>query len=271
MEQHVTANDKTGAEKAQSEGNTPRIAVPEPCGYDPAYSARTLPPYLEAIRQAGGEPVVVSLGLSPEELARRINGCSAVLLPGSKADVDPQKFNAERHPRTSDADSQRDAADELLLQDAYNLHKPIFGICYGLQALNVWRTGSLLQHIESAVSHSGKLGSGMVHSVIVEPNSQLAHEIGRANCPCSIPVNSSHHQAAQVVGDGLRVSARCPHDGIIEAIEGTLPGHYVLGVQWHPERTFENDEPSRKLFHGFIEAARGWHLSVPGTRENRQE
>lgn len=267
----MTSKDETSAQSSHNGSDKPRIAIPDPCGYDPAYSSRTLPPYLEAIQQAGGEPVVISLGLSPEEVARLISGCSAVLLPGSKADVDPQKFNAQRHPQTSAADPQRDAADELLLQDAYNLHKPIFGICYGLQALNVWRTGSLLQHIESAVAHSGKLASNMVHSVVVEPNSLLAHEIGRASCPCSIAVNSSHHQAAQVVGDGLRVTARCPDDGVIEAIEGTLPGHYVLAVQWHPERTFENDDPSRKLFHGFVQAARHWHLSLPKNAENREE
>jgi len=243
----------------------PRIAIPEPCAYDPAYSARTLPPYLHAIQEAGGEPVVIPLGLAQEELARRISGCSAVLLPGSKADVDPQKFNAERHSRTSAADPQRDAADELLLQDAYNLHKPIFGICYGLQSLNVWRTGSLVQHIETKIAHSGRLSGEMAHHVVVEPNSLLAHEIGRASCPCVIPVNSSHHQAAKVVGDGLRVTGRCPEDGIIEAIEGTLPGHYVLAVQWHPERTFENDEPSRHLFSSFVQAARSWRLAAPGS------
>ncbi len=242
----------------------PRIAIPEPCAYDPDYSARTLPPYLHAIQEAGGEPVVIPLGLEPEELARRITGCSAVLLPGSKADVDPQKFNAERHPRTSAADPQRDAADELLLQDAYNLHKPIFGICYGLQSLNVWRTGSLLQHIESQVAHSGKRGGEMAHQVVVEPNSLLAREIGRASCPCAIPVNSSHHQAAKLVGDGLRITARCPDDGIIEAIEGTRPGHYVLAVQWHPERTFDSDEPSRRLFSSFIRAAQDWRLTSAG-------
>ena len=254
------------AEKtSERDAGRPRIAIPEPCGYDSAYSARTLPPYLQAIQEAGGEPVVIPLGLAPEELARRITGCSAVLLPGSKADVDPQKFNAARHPKTSAADPQRDAADELLLQDAYNLHKPIFGICYGLQSLNVWRTGSLLQHIESRVAHSGKLGGQMAHQVVVEPNSLLAHDIGRASCPCSIPVNSSHHQAAKVVGDGLRVTARCPEDGIIEAIEGTLPGHYVLAVQWHPERTYEHDQPSRQLFSSFIQAARGWQLAAPNS------
>jgi putative glutamine amidotransferase len=261
----VNNEGKMAKTSSPNDGSRPRIAIPEPCGYDPAYSARTLPPYLKAIEEAGGEPVVIPLGLEPEELARRITGCAAVLLPGNKADVDPQKFNAERHPKTSAADPQRDAADELLLQDAYNLHKPIFGICYGLQSLNVWRTGSLLQHIESQVAHSAKLGGEMAHRVVIEPNSLLARDIGRASCPCAIAVNSSHHQSAAIVGDGLRVTARCPDDGIIEAIEGTLPGHYVLAVQWHPERTYEHDEPSRQLFSAFIQASRSWRLAVPNS------
>lgn len=235
----------------------PRIAIPEPCAYDAGYSGRALPPYLRALEAAGGEPVVIPLGLPPEELARRITGCSAVLLPGSKADVDPQKFSAERNPKTAPADPERDAADELLLQDAYNLRKPIFGICYGLQSLNVWRTGSLVQHIESKINHSAR-GVEFAHQVVMEPGSLLARDVERGPCPCEIPVNSSHHQAADVVGDGLRVTARCPDDGIIEAIEGTLPGHYVLAVQWHPERSFEKDEPSRRLFQSFVEAARVW-------------
>jgi putative glutamine amidotransferase len=250
-----TADPRLGESK-------PRIAIPEPCSYDTAYSARALPPYLHAVSAAGGEAVVIQLGLPPEELAKRITGCAAVLLPGSKADVDPQKFSAERDPQTAPADPLRDAADELLLQDAYNLHKPIFGICYGLQSLNVWRSGSLVQHIESKIAHSSKLGNGMVHRIVLEVDSLLAHEIAAANevSAGSLAVNSSHHQAADVVGDGLRVTARCPEDGVIEAVEGTQPGHYVLAVQWHPEKSFDNDQPSRRLFKSFIEAAREWRI-----------
>src|SRR5260370_6136344 len=244
----------------------PRIAIPEPCsaGYDAEYRGRTLPPYLHAVEAAGGEAVVIPLGLSPEELARRISGCSAVLLPGSKADIDPQKFSAERHPKAAPADAERDAADELLLQDAYNLHKPIFGICYGLQSLNVWRTGSLVQDIESKINHSAR-GVEIAHRVIVEPGTLLAEEIDRGSHELAIQVNSSHHQAADIVGDGLRVAARCAEDSVIEAVEGTLPGHYVLAVQWHPERGFDKDESSRRLFQSFVEAARRWRAPAEKT------
>jgi len=236
----------------------PRIALPELCSYDLEYSNRALPAYLRAVEAAGGEPVVIPLASAPEEIAKTITSCSAVLLPGSKADVDPQKYNSLRHPQTNASDQLRDAADELLLQDAYNLHKPVFGICYGLQSLNVWRSGTLVQHIHSQVNHSAGAKIEVAHNVLVEPDSLLAREAAGDPDGGSIPVNSSHHQSADTIGDGLRVTARCPDDDIIEAIEGTQPGHYVLAVQWHPERGFERDAVSANLFQSFVQAALEW-------------
>jgi putative glutamine amidotransferase len=240
-------------------GVKPRIAIPEPCSYDAEYSGRALPPYLRAIEAAGGEPVIIPLQSSPEEIARLITSCSAILLPGSKADVDPQKFNAAPHVKTAPADPPRDAADELLLQDAYNLRKPVFGICYGLQSLNVWRTGSLIQDIESKVNHSAGAKVEVAHQVTVAADSLLAKEILHNENAAQVPVNSSHHQSADVVGDGLRAVAHCPEDGVIEAIEGTVPGHYVVAVQWHPERTFNVDKLSSNLFQAFVNSAREWN------------
>jgi putative glutamine amidotransferase len=236
----------------------PKIAIPEPCSYDRPYSDRALPSYVEAVQSAGGDPVVVSLDWSPDEIARRINECSAVLLPGSKADVDPQKYGAERHAKTAPADALRDTADELLLQDAYNMRKPILGICYGLQTLNVWRTGTLIQHIESKVEHSPGQHVEVAHQVAIEEDSLLAREIGQGQDKKLVAVNSSHHQAALTAGDALRVVARCPEDGVIEALEGTDPGHYVLAVQWHPEKDFKHDVPSQRLFHSLVNAAEKW-------------
>lgn len=231
----------------------PRIAIPEPCSYDRDYSSKALPFYLQAIEQSGGEPVLIPLGLAPEEIARRITTCSAVLLPGNKADIDPQKYSAEPHPGNAPPDPLRDAADELLLQDAYNMRKPVFGICYGLQSLNVWRTGTLVQHIETGLNHSPANKETPCHQVEIEPDSHLAHDVGSAK----LAVNSSHHQAAEVAGDALRVVARSD-DGVVEAVEGTLPGHYVLAVQWHPERNFDEDQSSQQLFRHFVDAARDW-------------
>jgi putative glutamine amidotransferase len=236
----------------------PKIAIPELCSYDLEYSNRALPAYLRAVEAAGGEPVIIPLKSSPEEIARSITLCAAVLLPGSKADVDPQKYNAEKHQETAPADPLRDSADELLLQDAYNLRKPVFGICYGLQSLNVWRTGTLVQHIESKVNHSAGAKIEIAHRAVVSKDSLLAAAIPGGQEMAAVPVNSSHHQSADVVGDGLLAVAHCPEDGVIEAIEGTTPGHYVLAVQWHPERTFEQNPVSSNLFRTFVESARKW-------------
>ncbi len=228
----------------------PRIAIPLPHSQQPDYNARTLPEYKHAITASGGEPVEIPLDRSPEAIAKLITQCDGVLLPGSPADVDPQKFSQTKHAETNPADPLRDNVDELLLQDAYNMRKPVFGICYGLQSLNVWRTGTLIQHIESPVAHEVK-GGKPAHPVEVTPGSRLKKILGDSE----LCVNSSHHQSAEVVGDGLRVVARCAEDNIIEAIEGTSADQFVVAVQWHPERHFDQDPVSQKLFRAFLAAA----------------
>ena len=248
----------------------PKIAIPEPCSYDPEYSRWALPHYVQAIESCGGEAVVVPLGLPPDEMARLIMACSAVLLPGSKADIDPQKYGAERQPQTAQADPLRDTADELLLQDAYNMRKPVFGICYGLQSLNVWRSGTLVQHLQTVVDHSPSNKAAPAHQVKIEGDSLLAREMGVDETSPLVPVNSSHHQAADTVGDALRVVARSSADGVIEAVEGTLPGHHVLAVQWHPERDFTENVISRSLFEKFTEFAQKW-TEAQGTKRTKQE
>jgi len=249
----------------------PRIAIPIPHSGDREYAERALPQYEEAVRRAGGEPVRIELDQTPAQVMKQIERCDAVLLPGSGADVDPQKYDAERHEKTAPADSKRDTVDELLLQDAYNMHKPILGICYGLQTLNVYRSGTLVQDIESAIPHRAGRAVVKAHTVAVEPDSQLAAIVGVDRNKIEIAVNSSHHQAADIVGDGLRVVARSPLDGVIEALEGTLPDHFVLAVQWHPERSV-NDGPelaesARAIFRAFIEAARTKHEELAGELE----
>ena len=237
----------------------PRIAIPLPHGGDPEYAERAIPQYERAVEGAGGEPVRIPLDRSPAEVMKLIERCDAVLLPGSKADVDPAKFGAVRHPRTEAADAKRDTVDELLLQDAYNMRKPVLGICYGLQILNVYRSGTLVQHIESAVNHEAGRKIAVAHDVEIEPGSKLAEIVGMSG---TIPTNSSHHQSADIIGDGLKISARCRADGIIEALEGTSPGHFVVAVQWHPERSFEDDERSRAIFRALVEAAHEKHSEL---------
>ncbi len=204
---------------------------------------------------AGGEPVRIPLGELPAEAPSLIDSCDAVLLPGSKADVDPANYAASRHPKTAASDDQRGQVDALLLDHAYERRKPILGICYGLQSLNVYRKGTLVQHIESPINHAAGRNVAIAHEVEINPGSKLAAIVGTTDGTV-IPVNSSHHQSADVIGEGLHAVARCPGDGIIEAIEGTSPDHFVIAVQWHPERSVDSDEPSGALFRALVNAAR---------------
>jgi putative glutamine amidotransferase len=240
----------------------PRIAIPVP-NSDAGYSARTLPEYRAAVEAAGGEAVEIPLTLTNSETAQLMKSCDGVLLPGSPADVDPQKYGAERQAETASADVARDNVDELLLQDAHNMRKPLLGICYGLQSLNVWRTGTLVQHIESEAMHTRPKGVAkserIVHEAIVEPASELGRIVASAlnGERRAIEVNSSHHQAVEVAGDGLNVVARSKDDGVIEALESTSDDHWVMGVQWHPERM--TDAVSKALFAELVRQARAWH------------
>src|SRR5947209_20145060 len=167
----------------------PRIAIPEPTSSNAEYNQRSLQQYIDAVESEGGEAVVIPSKATPHEIAKLVTSCEGVLLPGSPADVDPQKFGAERHLKTAAADPARDNVDELLLQDAHNLHKPVLGICYGLQSLNVWRTGTLVQHIEStSVNHEAGRKVEFAHDIQIVPSSKLSRLIGSHR----LRVNSSH-------------------------------------------------------------------------------
>src|SRR5258707_13479231 len=124
----------------------PRIAIPLPHGADPEYAQRAIPQYERAVELSGGKPVRIPLDRPPAEVMKLIERCDAVLLPGSKADVDPAKFGATRLPKTEAADPKRDTVDELLLQDAYNMRTPPLGICYAFPTLEPYPPRARLQH-----------------------------------------------------------------------------------------------------------------------------
>ena len=237
-----------------------RIAIPEPTSTDAEYNGRSLPPYCDSLKAAGAEPVVVPLNEPQAKVAQMLAGVQGILLPGSRYDVNPQRYGEERIAECGDDDPGRTAVDELFLQDAFNLRKPILAICHGTQTLNVWRNGKLIQHLTTPVNHSPGRHIAQAHPVEIAFGSRLEALSPKSNGMEF--VNSSHHQAVRVPGDRLRVTAASPGDGVIEAVELDDPDHFVVGVQWHPERTFEQSALSRALFAAFIEAARNWRPPV---------
>jgi putative glutamine amidotransferase len=258
----------------------PRIAIPEPTSTDEAYNQRSLPQYIRAVEAAGGIAVAIPLLASAESQAAALASCSAILLPGSPADVDPARYGQQASKACAPRDAAREAADDLLLRDAFRQGKPILGICYGLQSLNVWRRGSLIQDLPGAsgtamaggrstaptpVNHQPGREVLDAHPVVISRGSRLARVLPEAaenGEPLRLSVNSSHHQAIDRPGEQLRVAATSPIDGVIEALEGAEPQQFVVAVQWHPERSYDSSEGSRALFAAFLEAAWAWTTSA---------
>jgi putative glutamine amidotransferase len=245
----------------------PRIAIPTPTTTDLEYNRRSWAQYASAVERSGAEPIEVPLNQLPAVTAQLIANCQGILLPGSGADVNPQKYGHETDPECAPADPGRENVDELLLQDAHNMGKPILAICFGTQMLNVWRGGTLVQHLTGMpVNHKAGRTVGVAHTAIVAEDSLLGTIAQAENPPheagfLRLPVNSSHHQAIGIAGDGLRISARSPEDGVVEAVENApdaVGGNFIVGVQWHPERTFDESAASRALFARFIAEAAAW-------------
>ena len=240
----------------------PRIAIPVPTFSDLAYNHLNWPAYADAVLASGGEPVRLELGLSRREAKELAGKCNGFLLPGSPADVAPERYGQERQSACAPADFVRESLDEVLLEEAELCGTPLLAICFGMQLLNVRRGGTLVQDLNvMPVNHSAGRCVAAAHSVTVAGGTQLSAMLDRREShdvhnQMRLPVNSSHHQAVAIPGAGLRVSARSAEDGVIEAVEGCAPDTgFLIGVQWHPERTFHESATSRNLFAEFIGAA----------------
>jgi putative glutamine amidotransferase len=239
-----------------------KVAIPTPTSIDLRYNQRSWPMYADAVREVGGTPIEVNIGISECEILRLARECDGIILPGSPADVDPRWYGQDAIEACSRADRAREAVDRLLLEEADRVGKPLLGICYGLQSINVWRGGSLVQDLPCMpIDHSAGPSVAIAHTIAVESGSLLASLVSSGEHGVRegmlLQVNSSHHQAVHRVGEGLQISAVSTVDSVIEAIEGTGKG-FLLGVQWHPERSVAFSETSRAIFGAFHRAvARG--------------
>jgi putative glutamine amidotransferase len=212
--------------------------------------------YIHALEQYGLAPVLITAAHSPASIAVLVAGCAGLVLSGGE-DVHPSRYGAAPDPALRRVDVQRDAIEFAAVECAIGRRMPIFGICRGLQLLNVHFGGTLHQDIAADRAGAGECheqaGSwyDLAHEATVAPGSRLRSIVGVDR----LRINSFHHQAVRRIGSGLRVVARAD-DGIIEAIEhGSYP--WLLGVQWHPERS-EAGTPAhdhdRRIFAAFRQA-----------------
>ncbi|SRR5581483_11013910 len=201
--------------------------------------------YLCCVHSAGGEPFIISPFSSAERAANLIDGW---LITGG-ADLPPCLYGQPLHEQTKLMDERRTTMEQRMFEQFKNTGKPILGICFGMQFLNVMHGGTLQQHLPDQVKHERHTqGESLIR---IEPGSRL-DAIG---LPREFKARCFHHQAVDQAAEGWNVVAHDSDDGCIEAIEQS-GSSWRIGVQWHPERTAES-EASKKLFRAFVEACSG--------------
>ena len=216
--------------------------------------------YTRAVDLAGGAPVLIPLQLSEETLRSIFARLDGLLLAGG-LDVHPNEFGEELLPGCGEIDAARDVAELRLTRWALAESQPVFGICRGIQVLNVAAGGSLYQDIASQLTtdlkhdyHSPD-ARVLAHSVEITPGSRVAQALGSTH----VEVNSLHHQALKGIAPGLHTVARAP-DGIVEAVEGP-DDRFVVGVQFHPEWLLDEDARMGRLFEEFVASSREYRAA----------
>lgn len=202
--------------------------------------------YARAVELAGGLSLELPLTDDHRTLDRLLDASDGLLLTGG-GDVNPSRYGQKRHPKTAGVDNVRDQMEIHLLKRAAKRDVPVFGICRGIQVMNVAFGGTLIQHLGG---HSKPKARKLAHEVKWGATARLAHEF---KCDCAA-VNTSHHQALDKVAPGFDVTARSP-DGIIEAME-KRGAKFFCAVQFHPERLVDASPKFLNLFRALVKAAR---------------
>ncbi|MCV7229063.1 gamma-glutamyl-gamma-aminobutyrate hydrolase family protein [Mycolicibacterium komossense] len=208
--------------------------------------------YADHLRRARLVPIFLPVGETGREAARMIDGLDGLVISGG-ADVLPDWYRREPHPAAGPFDSNRDVFEFSLIREAADHRIPIFGICRGMQMLNVALGGNLTQHLPDVVGtdvHNPVAGEFATHRVTLDPGSRLGGALGPA-----ADVSTYHHQAVDTVAPQLRPVAWA-EDGTIEAVEDREG--LLLAVQWHPEISMSNS-----VFDHFAAMCRSAALATP--------
>lgn len=211
-------------------------------------------PYIDAVRDAGGIPVLLPALGSSYEARDAIDNVDGILLPAGP-DLDPAMYGQVMQPGTGVPDRLRDEWETCVFAHAMSARVPVLGICRGMQLINVCMGGTLTQHLEHAELHGGV--GYITHPVLIEPGSLLGEIIPYEDEP--VDVTTRHHQGIARLGRNLLAVASA-EDGTIEAVELDVDDDsFVLGVQWHPER-----DKDQAVFKALVDAARAYKLATEG-------
>lgn len=212
--------------------------------------------YVQAIALAGGIPVILPVVDAEEQVMTQAELIDGLLLSGGQ-DVAPSLYGEQPEQALGSVHHERDRHEILLIQHTHRKNKPIFGICRGIQVLNIAFGGTLYQdiggHSQTVLQHSQKSKpESPAHTVHLVEGSLLHRLIGAP----SVEANSFHHQAVKTVAPGFVVTAKT-EDQLVEAIERE-GDQFTLGVQWHPELMHRHHSAMQRLFNGFVEAAKNY-------------
>ncbi|MSO58764.1 MAG: gamma-glutamyl-gamma-aminobutyrate hydrolase family protein [Ilumatobacteraceae bacterium] len=199
--------------------------------------------YIDSVHRAGGMPLLMPPTYDPDVIDATLRRCDGVLVMGG-GDVDPSLYAEERHAKCYDVNISHDRFEIAVLLAAIALDKPVLAICRGAQVLNVALGGTLIQHLDNAQDHGG-----LLHEVDVVPNTRLAAALSSTTSNGM----SWHHQAIKSVAPDLLCVGQAL-DGTVEAVEHRT-ATWVLGVQWHPEKTAHEDPVQQSLFDALVNQA----------------
>lgn len=236
-------------------GITPDVSIPEGASVQvPRYELRSS--YAEAVLRAGGLPMVLPYSDDRAVLEAYLERLSGLLVSGGGFDIPPEAYGETPREGLGPVKPERTRFERALVDLALARGMPVLGICGGMQLLNVALGGTLYQDIgrelpQARPHQQDHDRQHPHHPVDVKDGTLLAEALGRGQ----LMVNSTHHQAVNKVGQGLKVSAVAP-DGVVEAVELESARAFVVGVQWHPELLIDTVPPHLGLYKAFVYRAR---------------